>query len=278
VLELTDRAELRSFLERHALWARKALSQNYLCSPTVVKAILGRLEGFTGALEIGPGPGVLTAALANTCKRVIALEVDERMIPALAESAPSAEVRLCDALKVNLGAILDELPAPKALVSNMPYQITGPLLTLAAEHRRRYQKAVLMMQREVAQRVLAQPGDSARGSLSVYLQTQFHISKVAAVPPGAFLPPPKVSSSVLEFVPKESGLRSDEEAGFFKLVRHAFRQPRKTLANNVVGLFTREQVESWLVERELPRGTRPHMLTMDQWMDLWSSLKDCHDP
>lgn len=224
-----------------------------------------RFAGFAGLLEIGPGPGALTSVLSTSVDRMIALEVDRRMIAALAESAPSADVRLADALVTDLSAVLAELPSPRGIVSNLPYYITGPLMTRIAEASKSWDKSVLMIQKEVAARILAPPGDSDRGSLSVYLQSQFAIEKVCDVPPGAFLPPPKVDSTVLSLTPL--GVAYDES--FFAFVRAGFKQPRKTLANNLVATgLKREEVEARLSHAGLDERIRPHMLSLQQWENI----------
>lgn len=261
-MNLSDPTELRAFLARHGIKATKGLGQHFLCSGKVVEAIRLRFEGFHGLLEIGPGPGVLTSELSESVERFIALEVDRRMVAALAESAPKAEVRLADALRSDLASILAELPQPRGIVSNLPYYITGPLVTVIAEASPFWGKAVLMMQREVAARILAPPGDSDRGSLSVYLQAQFAIEKVIDVPPGAFVPPPKVSSTVLEMRP----LGNVYDPEFFRFVRAGFKQPRKTLSNNLQAFgLDREEVGSRIEAAGLDERIRPHALTLDEW-------------
>jgi len=271
VLDLTDPGSLKAFLGRHGLSADKRLGQHFLCSSRVVGAIAERLSHCKGVFEIGPGPGVLTAALGERADKVIAIELDERMIDALTESAPKVDVRKQDALRADYEAILHELPAPRALVSNLPYYITGPLLTRIAEARAHYDVAVLMMQKEVAERVLAGPKTSERGSLSVYLQSQFEIEKVVAAPAGSFLPPPKVDSTVLQFKP----LSSSPSAQFFKLVRLSFAQPRKTLANSLVsGLHVeRDQALSWIMDSGLGELARPQELSLSEWVALEGTMK-----
>jgi len=263
VLDLTDPSALKAFLGRHGLSANKRLGQHFLCSSRVVEAIAARLSSCRGVLEIGPGPGVITTRVSEFAERTIAIELDDSMLDALSESAPKAEVRKADALKVDLTAMLDELPEPRGLVSNLPYYITGPLLTRIAEARSGYSKAILMMQKEVAERVLAPAKASERGSLSVYLQSQFQISKVVSVPAGAFLPPPKVDSMVLEFIP----LAVERPAEFFRLVRLAFAQPRKTLANNLAAGFNvpRDQALEWIQGAGLGDLSRPQELELEAW-------------
>jgi 16S rRNA (adenine1518-N6/adenine1519-N6)-dimethyltransferase len=272
-LNLADPKHLRAFLSKHELSARKGLGQHFLCSSTVVGAIAAEVQGCGGVLEIGPGPGVLTSALSEVAGELIALEVDDRMIAALADSAPKADVRKLDALEADLPTILRELPEPRAVVSNLPYYITGPLITRIAEAKDFYQRTVLMMQREVGERILAPAGGSDRGSLSVYLQTQFEIRRVCKVPPGAFLPPPKVDSVVLALVPKP---REDwHTPEFFKLIRSSFAQPRKTLVNNLISAGHAREDALAAVERSgFDERVRPQQLTEEQWVALSRSLFD----
>lgn len=269
MLDLTDAGTLKAFLGRYGLSADKRLGQHFLCSSRVVNAIEERLSLCKGVLEIGPGPGVITSRISAFAEKSIAIELDDRMIEALRESAPNVEVRQQDALKADLTAILQELPEPRGLVSNLPYYITGPLLTVIAEAKQSYSKAVLMMQKEVAERVLAGHKTSERGSLSVYLQSQFEIEKVVSAPAGAFLPPPKVDSSVLQFTPKPMDI--EDQTGYFKLVRLSFTQPRKTLSNNLVAGFsiTRDVALQWIASAGLGELARPQELSLEEWKRLW---------
>lgn len=266
-LDLANASVLKSFLARHELSASKGLGQHFLVSSKVVDAIVSAVSSCSGVLEIGPGPGVLTSRLSAAAQKMIALEVDERMISALRESAPSADVRKEDALEADLSSLLGELPESRAVVSNLPYYITGPLITRIAEAKAFYSIAVLMMQKEVADRVVAKPKTSARGSLSAYLQLQFEVKSIANAPAGAFMPPPKVDSAVLSFVPRR-GL--DLPDGLFKLIRFGFGQPRKTLANNLVAGYHVERAValSWISEAELGELARPQELSNEEWVKL----------
>ena len=219
-------------------------------------------------LEIGPGPGILTRPISENGTRIIAVELDKYILPVLQEFAPLAEVIQGDALKADLACLMSSLPQPRALVSNMPYNITGPLLEAFSNMRLLYVKAVLMMQKEVAQKILAAPGDSRRGALSVVMQSQFDIKKVCQAPPGAFMPAPKVESTVLEFVPRRSELTDEQHERILTIVRSGFTQPRKTILNNISGLLGREETESLLAARNLNPQLRPHQLTWEQWKSL----------
>jgi 16S rRNA (adenine1518-N6/adenine1519-N6)-dimethyltransferase len=224
-----------------------------------VEAIVQRAAGCS-VLEIGPGVGVLTTPLCDACPEVVAVELDARFVDVLAIVAPCARVVREDALKADLGALLRGMDGPRCVVSNMPYNITGPLLGKIADARPLFRNAVLMMQKEVGQRIVAREKTPERGALSVAMQLQFDIEKVCDAKAGAFVPPPKVDSIVLDFVPKPEtpGL-----AATLALVREGFRQPRKTLANNLAAHRGRLDV---------PARVRPHELSNEEWEDLASRL------
>ena len=270
-VRIDDPAALKAFLGKFGLSADKALGQHFLISSRVVNAICARVAECPGILEIGPGPGILTGPLSEQSAALIAIEVDERFPSLLLESAPKAQVILADALHADLMAHLAGLPTPKAVVSNLPYYITHPLLTLVADARSGFDKAVLMMQKEVAEKILSPAGKRERGSLSVFLQACFHIKEVVRAPAGAFMPPPKVDSIVLEFTPRPSPVPSDRETSFFKLVRVGFTQPRKTLANNLAP-YGRERVVSALVVATLSLSIRPHELREADWVALFEGI------
>jgi 16S rRNA (adenine1518-N6/adenine1519-N6)-dimethyltransferase len=212
----------------------------------------------THVLEVGPGPGVLTGPLSEKYA-VQALEVDRRWEPVLAEVAPGAQVHWGDALGLTWA---DLMPSePWAIVSNMPYQITGPLLERVEAARDRIAVAVLMMQREVAEKILAPASSAERGAVSVNLQAQFAIRKLVQVPAGAFVPPPKVDSTVLVLVPRTDPWPTEWRA----LVRQGFGMPRKTLVNNL-GAW----VAPMLADLGLSPTVRPHQVTEEQWRNLLS--------
>ncbi|MFM9873746.1 MAG: 16S rRNA (adenine(1518)-N(6)/adenine(1519)-N(6))-dimethyltransferase RsmA [Fimbriimonadaceae bacterium] len=246
----------------------KRLGQHWLKSEKVIRQIIQRADGLSGVLEIGPGPGVLTQGLAEG-RSVVALDLDERMVEAASAWAVGADVRLADALSADWKAILGALPGPVGIVSNMPYNITGPLLEKVANVQPIINRAVLMMQREVGEKLIAQSGDRNRGAVSVVFQRLFTISKVCLVAPGCFLPPPKVDSIVLEFRPRLAG---DDQV--FKFVRGGFSQPRKTLTNNLSGLADKERVGEILVALGLSTSIRPHEMSEENWFDLVARIAE----
>jgi len=157
------------------------------------------------------------------------------------------------------------------LVSNMPYNITGPLLDRFTQVRETYEKAVLMMQAEVGNKILAQAGQREMGALSVVMQTYFEITRLTKVPAGAFFPPPKVESVVLVLRPRREVVEDD---WYLSVVRAGFSQPRKTLANNLASLAGgREFVQLAINKCDLTESVRPHQLNLDQWNELSVRLR-----
>lgn len=247
----------------------KALGQHFLISEKVISKIVTQVSE-NSVLEVGPGAGALTSYLSEE-KQVIAIEKDSRMVEVLKETSPKAEVLQADALKFDLSDVLGRLPEPRAIVSNMPYNITGPLLDVFTRQRKCVSQMVLMMQKEVGDKILAQPGERERGALSVVMQSLFDVSVVCVVAPGAFLPPPKVDSVVLRFVPRE--VDTVEEIHVF--VRLGFGMPRKTLANNLKKQYpgANEMIE----RAELPLLVRPHELTWEDWKRLYECRNKSED-
>ena len=235
---------------------KKSLGQHWLVSESIVRKIVDAVGNPRGIVEIGPGKGILTAPLAAIAP-LIALELDPRMVESAKRAAPNAELIEEDILKVDLDEILARLDPPRAVVSNLPYYITGAVVSKLCAASPNFDFAVLMMQKEVAQKLTAKAGESSRGSLSVAVQRQFDIEAIIDVPPTAFKPPPKVESRVLKLSSKKIPVDHELE----HLVRRGFRQPRKTLANN---LGDRRSIES----AGLSPDVRPHQLQEDDWVRL----------
>jgi 16S rRNA (adenine1518-N6/adenine1519-N6)-dimethyltransferase len=188
----------------------------------------------------------------------VAIELDERFVAVLKRVAPCAEVVRSDVLKTDIAAVLAGMDEPRCIVSNMPYNITGPLLGKVSECKSLIKSAVLMIQKEVGARVLAGPGTPDRGALSVSMQLQFSIYKVCDAKAGAFVPPPKVDSVVLEFVPRHE---AHDLPKTLAVVKQGFRQPRKALTNNLPA-----------AKGLVPDKVRPHELTNEQWVELARKL------
>jgi 16S rRNA (adenine1518-N6/adenine1519-N6)-dimethyltransferase len=263
-------ASLRTLIQAHGLRADKSLGQHFLISERVISATVeaALALGAQTVLEIGPGPGVLTSPLSLAFPHVVAIELDSRMPPILSESAPSVRVLRGDALELEWAAALEGLPRPWALVSNMPYQITGPLLAKAQAHVDDFAGAVLMMQREVGDRITAPAGDERRGALTVGIESCFAVRSVAQVPPGCFMPPPRVDSVVLALTPRPDRQSPAERDNVHAWVKHGFRSPRKTLNNNIRDRLSALAWDHWLTQTGRDPRIRPRELTLSDWQAM----------
>jgi 16S rRNA (adenine1518-N6/adenine1519-N6)-dimethyltransferase len=217
---------------------RRALGQHFLRDTGTARRIVDLVAPTSADLvvEIGPGPGALTGELTARAGRVIALEVDRELIPRLRERFPRVEVVEADARRWDYGA-LDRPPGGRVLlVGNLPYSVSKPIVVALVEARTAIDEMALMLQREVAERLAAPPGGKTYGSLSILTQLYCDVAVRIRVPPGAFKPPPKVESAVvhLRVLPAPRVPLADER-GFHAVVRAAFAQRRKMLANGLAG-------------------------------------------
>ena len=225
---------LREVIARHGLNAKRQLGQNFLLDLNLTGRIAraaGELKGMV-VLEIGPGPGGLTRALlASEAERVIVVERDPRCLPALAELAGHYGSRLqvieADALEIDEADILHGRPA--RLVANLPYNIATPLLLKWLARPTLFSSYTLMFQREVADRLTAEPRTKAYGRLSVAVQWRCQVRRLFDVPAQAFTPPPKVTSSVVQLVPRPEPLADADPAVLERVTAAAFGQRRKML-------------------------------------------------
>jgi 16S rRNA (adenine1518-N6/adenine1519-N6)-dimethyltransferase len=185
-------------------------------------------------LEIGPGSGVLTLRLAPLVSRVFAIEIDRDLIAALAPKLPgNASLLTGDVLNVDLDGILPPVASPIRIAGNLPYNISSPILfrLLEPESRRAVADATLMLQREVADRIVAAPGTSEYGVLSVLVQWRATVTRLLAIPPGAFRPPPEVRSALIRLSFRRPPFELNDPSLFEQMVRSMFTQRRKTVAN-----------------------------------------------
>lgn len=237
---------LRSVIERHGLDARKALGQNFILDLNLTRRIArlaGALDGVT-VIEIGPGPGGLTRALlAEGARKVIAIERDPRCLPALAELGDVAGGRLevvhADALTIDGRALVRGVDGPVRIVANLPYNIATRLLIGWLETEPWppwFDRLALMFQLEVAERIVAEPGSKAYGRLSVIAQWRTRPRIALTLPPQAFTPPPKVSSAVVEFVPRPAPEPEARVATLGRVTAAALGQRRKMLRSALKGL------------------------------------------
>ncbi|HZG55815.1 16S rRNA (adenine(1518)-N(6)/adenine(1519)-N(6))-dimethyltransferase RsmA [Paenibacillus sp.] len=236
----------KELLQKHGFSFKKSLGQNFLIDANILRNIAeaAELGPKKGALEIGPGIGALTEKLAERSGRVVAIEIDQRLLPMLEESLadyPNVSIVHGDVLKVDLRALFRERFAGLegvSVVANLPYYITTPIVMRLLEERLPVESIVVMIQKEVADRFSAAPGSKDYGSLSVAVQYYAVPDIVAKVPRTVFIPQPNVDSSVVRLKMREKPpVQVYDEARFFEVVQAAFVQRRKTLLNNLQQRF-----------------------------------------
>jgi 16S rRNA (adenine1518-N6/adenine1519-N6)-dimethyltransferase len=272
---------LERYLRRHGLGARRSLSQNHLADGRVVERILDAAAVQPGeqVLEVGPGLGILTAGLLRAGARVTAVELDERLAEHLHErfeDQPGLVLVRDDVLDVDLG---DLVTSPWALVANVPYHITSPILHHVLGAEPRPQRFVLMLQREVAERIAAPPG--AMSYLSVFVQYHASVEVAFVVPAEAFEPAPKVASAVLVGRTRPRPLDVATEDELWRLVQAGFRERRKMIHNVLVRQLTgvpRERIEAALASCGIAPQRRPQTLAVEEWLALRAALTPLPSP
>lgn len=247
---------------------RPPLGQHFLHDASILARIAAALLIAPGdrVVEIGPGEGVLTRQLLDAGARVTAIEVDARLVPRLRETfarEPNFELIHADVLSVDLGALLADEPA--SIAGNLPYYITSPIVRRTLDLRDRIRRAVFLVQKEVAERICAQPGSRDYGYLSVLCRLQAEPEYLFRVRPGSFRPPPKVDSAVVRLTPRPG---APPDPRFVQFLEAAFRQPRKTLRNNLASLYPLETLD-----RTPVTAKRAQQLGLDELLDLFRALK-----
>ncbi|MDJ0869047.1 MAG: 16S rRNA (adenine(1518)-N(6)/adenine(1519)-N(6))-dimethyltransferase RsmA [Myxococcota bacterium] len=273
---------VREQLARHGLAPRKDLGQNFLTDARVAEQIvaLAGVAADDAVIEIGAGLGVLTRALAARARRVTALEIDAglvRLLRAEGELSDRVELRHVDALREDLAGLAGELGPPVRLVANLPYAVSSPLLRRLLDLRERLVGWLVMIQREVARRLVADPGTRDYGSLTVLHRLTTHCEAVRDVPPECFFPAPQVVSTLVRITPLEQpALSADELPGVERVLRAAFGQRRKTLTNALRGGWpeapTAEVVHGVLESLGLDARVRAEALAPDVLLDVARAL------
>ncbi|MDH5674712.1 MAG: 16S rRNA (adenine(1518)-N(6)/adenine(1519)-N(6))-dimethyltransferase RsmA [Myxococcales bacterium] len=267
----------RVLLKRHGLTASRRYSQNFLISRHVLEAIAeATCEGAAPAVvELGAGLGTLSAELMRRGCRVLAIERDPRMLEVLrAELVPAGlKLQPGDAAHVDYRAAATELGATPRVVGNLPYAITGAILRDLIEACEFIERAVIMVQREVAERLLADPGSGQYGALSVFTQAAFAIERVVKAPPTAFHPPPRVHSQVLRLRPL-SPPRAQETPALRATVRAAFQGRRKTLLNALSTLGPKDAVAQALRACDIDAQRRGETLAVEDFARLAQALQE----
>lgn len=254
------------------------LGQNFLCDAQAARQIVAALGDLSGrtVIEIGPGRGAITGALAACAGRVLAIELDRELAAGLRARFAGGNVTVAehDVLTFDFAAAAAAAGERLAVVGNLPYGITSPiLLKLCASHAA-LDRAVLMVQREVADRIVAAPGSRDYGALSVTVQMYGPVERLFTLPPSAFSPPPEVHSTVFRWrIASRFVELGVEEASFLRLVRQAFAQKRKTLANNLRAAgFTPAEIASALAGVRIASQARAEETSLESFAGLWQAL------
>lgn len=281
-MNLCNEQEIKMLLGRHGFHFSKSMGQNFLIEDWVPA---GLVEGAgvtreNGVLEIGPGIGPLTVHLADAAGKVVAVELDKALLPILAETLTdrhNVEVVHGDILKLDIGALVDgKLNGLTPITcANLPYNITTPVLTALIDSRR-FAAITVMIQREVALRICAAPGSGDYGAFSVYCQYYADTRLLFDVPPGCFLPAPKVTSAVVRLTPRPSPpVPVADERYFFRVVKAAFAQRRKTLLNALTaGLGLEKEAIRLVIDAcGLPADVRGERLGIPEFAALSAALR-----
>ncbi len=285
-MNLSSPAAVSALLKRHNLHPRKRFGQNFLVDGNTLAKIVAAGELAPGgvALEIGAGLGVLTSALADAVTetgRVVTIEVDSDLLPALAETVgekPQVQVVTADAMALDWPQFLDthfDAGVKPSVVANIPYNITSPLLTTLLEQHGRFARIVLLVQKEVAARLGAKAGTPDYGSLSVFVQYHAAVETIGIVSRRVFFPPPDVDSAIVRLTPYvKPPVDVPSEAHLFAIVRAAFGQRRKALLNALSGDpalgWDREQAAAALSAAGIDSGRRGETLTLAEFARLAS--------
>lgn len=281
---LSDASVVKDLLSRHGFKFSKALGQNFLINPTVcprMAQVCGADES-TGVIEVGPGFGVLTAELAKKAKKVVSIELDERLLPVLDETLAefnNVKIINADVLKVDLKKIIEEEfgGMKVAVCANLPYYITSPVIMHLLESRLPIENLTVMVQKEAAQRLCAPVGSREAGAVTVAVDYYSDAKKAFDVSAGSFMPAPKVDSSVIKLdIRKQPPVTLKDEKLFFRMVKAVFAQRRKTAANSIsAGMsLPKEKVYAAIANAGYPETVRAESFTMEELAMLANSIYD----
>lgn len=279
---LSDISVIRSVLEKHGFNFSKALGQNFLINPSVCPrmAEYSLADENTGVIEIGAGIGVLTAELAKIAKKVVCVELDTRLLPILDETLSdfdNIEIVNADVMKTDLKALIEEKFQGMDVVvcANLPYYITSPVITMLLESRLPIKAVTVMIQKEAADRLCTPVGSRDSGAITVCTNYYAEVKQLFNVSRGSFMPAPNVDSTVIRLDIREyPAVKVSDEKKFFKMVKAAFAQRRKTALNSIssgMGL-SKTQVAEALRASGLEENVRAEKLTMEELATLCENL------
>ncbi|HEC2153690.1 16S rRNA (adenine(1518)-N(6)/adenine(1519)-N(6))-dimethyltransferase RsmA [Staphylococcus delphini] len=286
--DIATPSRTRALLNQYGFNFKKSLGQNFLIDVNIINRIIDAsgIDATTGVIEIGPGMGSLTEQLAKNAQHVLAFEIDQRLIPVLDDTlSPYDNVTVIneDILKANVAeAIQQHLSHCDKImvVANLPYYITTPILLTLLEQDLNIDGYVVMMQKEVGERLNAQVGTKAYGSLSIVAQYYTETSRVLTVPKTVFMPPPNVDSIVVKLMKRDTPIVDvDDPNAFFKMTKGAFSQRRKTIYNNYQTLFEngkeqKDTILQWLEQAGIDPKRRGETLSIQEYARLYAELEN----
>ena len=286
-MRIADYSVTKAVLERHGFTFKKSFGQNFLTDTNILQKIVdtAEIDDQVNVIEIGPGIGALTEFLAERAAEVMAFEIDHRLVPILADTLrdfDNVTVVNEDILKVDLAQHIQNFKNPDLpikVVANLPYYITTPILMHLIESGIPFSEFVVMMQKEVADRISAQPNTKAYGSLSIAVQYYMTAKVAFIVPRTVFVPAPNVDSAILKMVRcPEPAVAVEDEQLFFKVSKASFTHRRKTLWNNLTGYFgktdeVKEKLTKALDQAGLSPSVRGEALSLAEFASLADALK-----
>lgn len=281
-MKLYSAQTINEIKDKHNFKFAKSLGQNFLIDRNIIERIVEGSQAGEGDLviEIGPGVGVLTKELLETGAKVVAIELDNRLIPILSETLAeydNFEIINDDILKTDLKAIIEENPGAEnvRIIGNLPYYITTPIIMKILEEGIPAASLTFMMQKEVADRIKAPAGTRGAGAISYAVQYYCSVSQIAKAPKEAFMPRPKVDSAVLRFdVLEKPAVDVDDSSVFFECIKKGFGQRRKTISNSLVGAggLNKEEIKKILEETGIDESRRAESLNLDEFAVISSAI------
>lgn len=276
--KLSDIGVIKDILNRYGFNFSKSLGQNFLINPSVCPRMAqecGAAEG-TGVIEVGPGIGVLTYELASLADKVVAIELDKRLLPVLDETLSefdNVKVINDDILKVDIRGIIEKEfgVMPVSVCANLPYYITSPVIMRLLEEKLPITSLTVMVQKEAAERICAMPGTRAAGAVSIAVRYYAEPHMLFKVSSGSFMPAPKVDSAVIKLdIRKMPEVKVENEKLFFRVVKAAFAQRRKTIHNSLCsGLsISKDSISKVLIQSGVALNARAEQITMQQFADI----------
>ena len=286
-MRIADYSVTKAVLERHGFTFKKSFGQNFLTDTNILQKIVdtAEIDDQVNVIEIGPGIGALTEFLAERAAQVMAFEIDHRLVPILADTLrdfDNVTIVNEDILKVDLAQHIQNFKNPDLpikVVANLPYYITTPILMHLIESGIPFSEFVVMMQKEVADRISAKPNTKAYGSLSIAVQYYMTAKVAFIVPRTVFVPAPNVDSAILKMVRRpEPAVSVEDENFFFKVSKACFTHRRKTLWNNLTGYFgkteeVKDKLTKALDQAGLAPSVRGEALSLAEFASLADALK-----